>query len=330
MSLFKDGVMRTANKSKLESYILNKVQPTKEPVSTRIIDGGALLWCCDWKKNEIFHKIFEKYTSFLKYLEANIIVFDEYNLSTKDSTHQKRSGTFSHTVEIHDLHHCPAERKTFLSNYLNKEKFVIALARKLELAGFKVVLCPNDADTTLIKVVLNSNSVIPATVYSGDTDVLCLLVHHKRMDTNSPDIFLTNMTTSKKTHRQCYRIQDIINELDDIVLTNLLFCHAFRGCDTTSAIHNFGKISIFTQLKSKKLKTAAAIFYCDNLSPEEIGSVSIQFFELMHSATRNLKQIRKHKYEEIISSNRTHIDPAILPPSPRAAYFHGLRVLPST
>ena len=106
----------------------------------------------------------------------------------------------------------------------------------------------------------------------------------------------------------------------------LLFAHAFTGCDTTSAVHKFGKISIFGKLKSKKLKTVAARFYEDDLSPDEIGSALIRFFELLHSPSHNLKQIRKHAYEEMIMSNRAHIDPALLPPSPRAAYFHGLRV----
>ena len=41
MSLFKDGVMWAAQKSKLK-YILNKAQLTQR-VSTKIIGGGALL-----------------------------------------------------------------------------------------------------------------------------------------------------------------------------------------------------------------------------------------------------------------------------------------------
>ncbi|KAG1667386.1 hypothetical protein GQR58_018489 [Nymphon striatum] len=308
----------------MKSFILNKVELTVESNSTRIIDGSALLWCCDWKKDEPFNAIFEKYTSFPKYIKANIIVFDGYSISTKDATHQKCSGTASHTVEIHDQHPCPSERKVFLSNYLNKEKFVIALASKLKSCGFEVVLCPSDADTTIVKVALNLST--PATVYSDDTDVLCLLVHHTKMNPNTADIFLTNMTTSKNSQRHCYRIQDIINELDDVVLTYLLFSHAFTGCDTTSVIHMFEKISISNKLKSLVFRTTASRLYYEDLSPEEVGSASIQLFELMHFSTHHLKQIRKHKYEELILSNRTHIDPAILPPSPRAAYFHGLRV----
>ena len=183
MSLFKDGVMRTAQKSKLKSHILDKVKATQEPVSIKIADGGALLWCCDWKKNEQFCEIFEKYTSLLKHLQAKIVVFDGYDMSTKDATHQKRSGKVSQTVEIHDQHPCPAERKVFLSNYTNKKHFVMALSKKLELDGFKVVLCPSDADTTIVKVALDFADGTPVTVYSDDTDVLCLLVHHAKVAT---------------------------------------------------------------------------------------------------------------------------------------------------
>ena len=116
----------------------------------------------------------------------------------------------------------------------------MALATKLELDGFEVVLCPCDADTTIVKVALDSGNGTPVTVYS---DVLCLLVHHVKVSTNPADIFVTNMT------RLCYRIEDLISELDDMVLFYLLFTHAFTGCDTTSAVHKFGKNPIFVEIR---------------------------------------------------------------------------------
>ena len=48
-SLFKDGMMRTAQKSKLKSYLLKDVSTTERLVSTKIADGGALVWYCDWR-----------------------------------------------------------------------------------------------------------------------------------------------------------------------------------------------------------------------------------------------------------------------------------------
>ena len=116
--------MRTAQKSKLK-HILNKAQPTQR-VSTKIIGGGALLWCCYWKKNEQFHVIFGKYTSLLKQLEVNIVVFDGYNMSTKDARvrfHKRRKYT-TNTIAH--------PKGKSLSNYTNKENFVMALATKLD------------------------------------------------------------------------------------------------------------------------------------------------------------------------------------------------------
>ena len=58
----------------------------------------------------------------------------------------------------------------------------------------------------------------------------------------------------------------------------------------------------------------------------EIGNASIQVFELLYSATFNLQQIRKQKYDTMVASYPSKIDPALLPPSPWVAFFHGSRV----
>ena len=214
-SLFKGGVMRSAQKSKLKSFILNNVSPVEEPASTRIADGGALLWCCNWKKNELFSEIFQKYIDFSRHLKLEIIVFDGYLLSTKDSTHQKRSGKISQTVEINDLNQCPAERSTFLTNYKNKEGFVTCLASKLQTNGFEVICCPGDADTTIAKTALEIENAKHVTIYSDDTDVLCLLMHHVHARSQPHDIFLKTMTQKKATDlRVCYNIQNVIKTND--------------------------------------------------------------------------------------------------------------------
>ena len=112
-----------------------------------------------------------------------------------------------------------------------------------------------------------------------------------------------------------------------ITLRYLLFAHAFTGCDTISAIHRFGKVSLFKKLQNANLSQIANAFYKDDKLPEDIGDATICFFELLNSSQgEELHQIRKRKYEEMVMSNRSKIDPLLLPPSPRAAHFHGLRV----
>ena len=92
MALFKDGIMRTAKKSKLKQLLMKSVNFVEAPQTVRIVDGSALLWCCDWKKDETFEIILRRFSQFLLHLEIDIIVFDGYNMSTKDLTHQKRGG----------------------------------------------------------------------------------------------------------------------------------------------------------------------------------------------------------------------------------------------
>ena len=58
MTLFQDGGnMCSSKKSALKTFLLKNVKEADPTESTRIIDGGALLWCCGWKRNETFEKI---------------------------------------------------------------------------------------------------------------------------------------------------------------------------------------------------------------------------------------------------------------------------------
>ena len=57
----------------------------------------------------------------------------------------------SQTVEISDGNACPLDQADFLTKYTNKLSFVNSLVYKLELHGFKAVVCPSDALTTIVK-----------------------------------------------------------------------------------------------------------------------------------------------------------------------------------
>ena len=185
-------------------------------------------------------------------INVNTVVFDGYNKSTKDATHKKRSNKMSQVVEINEGNACPSDRTNFFTNYTNKQQFVNLLASRLEFHGFKTVLCPSDADTTIVKTCLEIENK-PVTVLADDTDILCLLLHHMYYSSNKSEIYLKNMTVqSNKDERVSYNINDIITSAKKEYLQHLLFCHAFTGCDTTSQIFNFGKKSIFNKLRVSK------------------------------------------------------------------------------
>ena len=101
----------------------------------------------------------------------------------------------------------------------------------------------------------------------------------------------------------------------------------FTGCDSISVIHMFGKISILSKLRgSSRLRNIAYQFYLEDLSVEGIGNTTIRFFELLHSASSTLQQIRKQKYNGMIAADCSRVDPTLLPPSPRTAFYHGLGI----
>ena len=142
----------------------------------------------------------------------------------------------------------PTDRNNFLTIYGNKGSFVKSLAIELRKIGFQVFECPSDADTTIVKVAIDIAKSKNVTVYSDDTDVLCLLAHHCFHLPALKSIYLSNMTRRKNQNqaRNCYSISEIVS-LDKLktALPYLLFAHAFTGCDTTSAIHKFRKTTIY-------------------------------------------------------------------------------------
>ena len=84
---------------------------------------------------------------------------------------------------------------------------------------------------------------------------------------------------------------------------------------------------IFRKLKtSSVLQEISKTFYSNNVIVSKIGNAAIRFFESLHSPSFTLQKIRKQKYDPMVVSHCSKIDPAFLPPSPRAAFYHGLRV----
>ena len=115
------------------------------------------------------------------------------------------------------------------------------------------------------------------------------MIHHVDTSQKQHDIYIKNMTRNAKNERVCYRIHDVIDNLDQVIVIFILFAHAFTGYDSTPAIHNFRKQAIFSKLAaSNNLRRIAQQFFFDNISPERIGNVSICFFEGLYSPGSSL------------------------------------------
>ena len=77
-----------------------------------------------------------------------------------------------------------------------------------------------------------------------DTDLLVLLLFHAKVD--SKNLYFYSDTQSKEP--KIYHINCMKALLGNELCAQLLFIHAFTGCDTTSRIFGIGKKSVFQKL----------------------------------------------------------------------------------
>ena len=339
MSLFKDGKMRDGGKSKLKEHLLKNVPMILQRESDEkeiVADGGALLWTVDWKRGEKFEEIFNKYTNKCKLIGAKNLVFDGYEKSTKCEARNKREKSNSQTVVIQTDSSCLSDRSTFLKNYENKANLIQHLMEFLPKKGIRALQAPADADTKIVATaleIIEEGKAEKVEILADDTDILCLLIHHCAKS-KSDRIILSNFVSSKSSSKlkERYHIKDVIKHHDKVTSDYILFVHAMSGCDTTSAIYNLGKKTVLQKLiDSAALQETADVFYRKDVSPDTIGQAAIRAVEILFTRSASqmdlgLHKIRRLKYDEMVLSNRRQIEPAELPPSPRAAYFHGLRV----
>ena len=135
MSLFseKDQLMHEGDKAtSAKSCLKDKIDLTDNnqdiDIDTVVIDGGWLLRQCTWVKGDKWRDIIDKYCKRVKYLGRSayntVVVFDGYENSTKDHTHQRRRKQFCHDIKIREDMIPYTIKEKFLLNSLNKSALV--------------------------------------------------------------------------------------------------------------------------------------------------------------------------------------------------------------
>ncbi|KAI4802447.1 hypothetical protein KUCAC02_020283, partial [Chaenocephalus aceratus] len=154
----------------------------------------------------------------------------ETSRSPKDHDHIRRTKKSCCDLQIRPdmIHWTP--RAKFLDNTNNKSELIHLLSSTFRKHNITVEQCDNDADTSIVREALAPATDDSVEVRAEDADVLVMLVHHIP-STNHP-LFFTTSKGSYDVRRICY----------------LLFCHAFTGCDTVSAIAGHGKTTLFDRI----------------------------------------------------------------------------------
>ena len=108
--------------------------------------------------------------------------------------------------------------------------------------GCNVIQSDGDADCQIVQTAINKSEARTATLTGEDTDLLILLLYHQKPNTKSL-CFRSDIKSRKQL--RVNRINKVKSLLGDKLCSELLFIHAFSGCDTTSRIHGIGKKALF-------------------------------------------------------------------------------------
>ena len=120
---------------------------------------------------------------------------------------------------------------------------------KLESNNITVVNCSGEADTKVVSsaIAYAKRNEGLCVVVADDTDIAVMLLYH--WTTEISGIYFVQQRTL-----QAWNVRDVEISIPDIK-SDLLFLHAWSGCDSTSTIFGEGKVIIVKLLrKSKVLK----------------------------------------------------------------------------
>ena len=115
----------------------------------------------------------------------------------------------------------------------------------LRQKGCHVIHAEGDVDVDIVKAAITISSCKSATLIGEDTDLLVLLLYLGVKDCK--DLYFRS-DKHKEKHINVYNIKVLKQLFGDGMCSDILFAHAFSGCDTTSRIFGVGKKTVFQKL----------------------------------------------------------------------------------
>ena len=192
------------------------------------------------------------------------------------------------------------------------------------MSGYETFQAADDADYDIERMAIESSVDYCITVIGEDTDLLILLLYHA--DVNSKPLYFQSC---KRAGNKI--IHDIISYkkiLGNDICSNLLFLHAFTGCDSTSSICGIGKASAFKKLLSNlEFKAIACSFTLSNQSNDDINLLGRKVMSKLYSNSTNqsLNSLRHKRLIEKICVAKSFGEPESLPPTESATKYHSYR-----
>ena len=325
-------ILLNAVKSQLAAVIWCEV-PLEPPPSQNfkyVLDMGALLHSISWQLGATYGKILQDFGNHVtEHYRQAVVVFDGYEAgpSTKYSTHQRRKGCEGRKVTFNLSMKFQLKKDDFLFNKENKQRFIDLLEEHLAMCGCVIAHATGDADVpNIIQAAVTVPYTCEAVLVGDYPDLLVLLIH--LADRNKHTISF-RPESKKGGALMCIGVSSIRNKLGEYICGNILFVHAFLGCDTTSRLVGIGKAAVLNIVKEKEtFREQAEVFRSVNSSKDQVIAAGEKVVTIVQKGRLNdhLDTMRYQRFQELVTTRKKSIHPNMLPPTSAATKYHSLRV----
>lgn len=236
----------------------------------------------------------------------------------------RRTAKHSSADILFDAHMVPTvAQEKFLGNSNNKDRLITMLKNFFDTENISVFQASEDADKLIVSTAVEMTSKFTTVFIVGeDVDLLVLLTASSK---NIGNIFLLK-PGKKNAAPKFYNRHGIQVEA---AADNILFLHAFSGCDTTSAIYNQTKSKFISVFKNQPdlAKECASVFQNPESEREEISAAGSKFLLALYGCkTPEETSLNNFRYKCFVKTSfQTRQNLAALPPTEEAAQNHSFR-----
>ena len=264
-----------------------------------------------------------------KHGTSSIAVFDRYTEmpSTKNTAQIRRSqDQIGNTINSSSDMTLDMKKDVFLANTQNQQNFISNLREKFSENGINNLQAEGNADLLIIETPVGSAERDQTVLIGEDTDLLILLCHYASSDANSI-YFRPEQRRNMKTAARVWNIKETKLKLGNELCDNLLFVHAFLGCDMTSSVFGLGKgLALKKHLKDENFRECAAVFTNgEGILVDDIIKYAAMVIMFGGNSPEELDSLKLSRFYQKVAGSVTIVKPENLPPTSDATRCHSLR-----
>ena len=275
-----------------------------------------------------YSSIADDYTSFtVENFGRATVVFYGYKVgpSIKDCAHQRRSRKLNiNKVKITEATIFSGIKDDFLLTGANKQALIQLIMERMKQKGYDVIQAEGVADLEISKAAISMSAFRPISLIGEDTDLLVLWLFHTDVSKCTALYF-----RSDKMKSYVYNIKVLKQVLGKAVCNDLLFLHAFTGCDSVSRVFEIGKKSRFQRIinREKTMKDCSKAFSRPKQTQDVVETNGSKAMIALFNGDQkdSLASIRYNMLCKKVARAKMFVTPERFPPTASACRFHSLR-----